>query len=555
MVYVDIDVSLPDTNGSDTNGSDTNGSDQTLGRRVSRNRKLRKRRVSLLDRLLLLFSTSRRVDKLWIATEESSKSGLVLSRVIDALCLIKTHDPHRFNRILRDLDRMWELVVPGADARYYVALRTCECNRRFVLDDASSPELIAATIVHEATHARLWHCGIGYEEEVRARVEKVCIRRELAFAAKLPSGQAVRARAEQKLALPHEFCSDAHAEDRHVGDRVAALRDFGTPAWLMRALSAVRVRRVAPTSGGAHPDTARTPDDVARLQEAQRELERARCGVEPTVAIGQPTPGCDHAEPTLGPEHFDTATILVNLADLVQAQGNLAMARSLFERALAIREKVLGPDHPDTATTLSYLADLLHAQGDLAGMRPLLERALAIDEKALGPDHPSTAIDLSNLGGLLRKQGNFAAARPLLERALKIDQKALGPEHPDTARDLSNLARLLSESGQRKEAEAYFLGAIAIAEKALGPEHPDTGRYQSHYARLLLDAGRAAKALALAETALTTHEASFGVDHPWTKASVRVTADVLAVLGRMEEAAFLRARVGLMANLGPSPGP
>jgi hypothetical protein len=32
-------------------------------------------------------------------------------------------------------------------------------------------------------------------------------------------------------------------------------------------------------------------------------------------------------------------------------QGNLAAARLLFERALAIRERVLGPDHPDTVAT------------------------------------------------------------------------------------------------------------------------------------------------------------------------------------------------------------
>jgi Tfp pilus assembly protein PilF len=44
---------------------------------------------------------------------------------------------------------------------------------------------------------------------------------------------------------------------------------------------------------------------------------------------------------------------------------------------VAIREKVLGPEHPDTAVSLSNLAILLQAQGDLAGARPLYERALA----------------------------------------------------------------------------------------------------------------------------------------------------------------------------------
>ena len=54
------------------------------------------------------------------------------------------------------------------------------------------------------------------------------------------------------------------------------------------------------------------------------------------------------------------------------ALGAYAEARPLYERALAIREKVLGAEHPDTATSLNNLAILLRAQGDLAAARPLL---------------------------------------------------------------------------------------------------------------------------------------------------------------------------------------
>jgi hypothetical protein len=63
---------------------------------------------------------------------------------------------------------------------------------------------------------------------------------------------------------------------------------------------------------------------------------------------------------------------------------------------------VLGPEHPDTATSLNNLAGLLYAQGDLAGARPLYERALAIREKVLGPEHPNTATVRNNLS-ILRK--------------------------------------------------------------------------------------------------------------------------------------------------------
>jgi hypothetical protein len=72
-------------------------------------------------------------------------------------------------------------------------------------------------------------------------------------------------------------------------------------------------------------------------------------------------------------------------------QGELAPARLLLERALAIHEKVLGPDHSNTATSLNNLARLLQDQGELAAARTLYEHALAIKKKVLGADHPRTA--------------------------------------------------------------------------------------------------------------------------------------------------------------------
>jgi tetratricopeptide (TPR) repeat protein len=66
---------------------------------------------------------------------------------------------------------------------------------------------------------------------------------------------------------------------------------------------------------------------------------------------------------------------------------------------------VLGAEHPDTATTLNNLALLFKSQGDYDGARPLYERALAIYEKVLGAEHPDTkdsaaaaAVVLDSLG-------------------------------------------------------------------------------------------------------------------------------------------------------------
>ncbi|WP_298364784.1 tetratricopeptide repeat protein [Azospirillum sp.] len=118
------------------------------------------------------------------------------------------------------------------------------------------------------------------------------------------------------------------------------------------------------------------------------------------------------------------AGILLNgVASYRQAAlGAYEQARSLFTRALAIRETALGPDHPDTATCLSNLAELYRAQGRLGEAAPLYARALAICETALGPDHPDTATCLSNLAELYRAQGRLEAAAPLFTRSLAITE-------------------------------------------------------------------------------------------------------------------------------------
>jgi hypothetical protein len=118
-------------------------------------------------------------------------------------------------------------------------------DRRFVLAETSTPELIAATIVHEATHARLHHRGIAYKEEWRQRIERACVRRELAFAAKLPHGDLVRAQAEAALALctTQGFWTNTAFDARHDTDHIEVFRDLGAPSWLVRALQAVLALR------------------------------------------------------------------------------------------------------------------------------------------------------------------------------------------------------------------------------------------------------------------------------------------------------------------------
>ena len=137
------------------------------------------------------------MDGLWVGAEQGGERGL--RRAEEALDIIKQHDRHRYNRIRGDIERVWVRVIPGALARFNEALSACELDARFVLDEASPLEVIAAAIVHEATHARIARCGIAYEEDKRHRIEAICIRRELAFAARLHDGEQVRVWAKPQI--------------------------------------------------------------------------------------------------------------------------------------------------------------------------------------------------------------------------------------------------------------------------------------------------------------------------------------------------------------------
>ena len=248
-------------------------------------------------------------------------------------------------------------------------------------------------------------------------------------------------------------------------------------------------------------------------------------------------------------ENTELAHLLSRAGRYVLVQSDLAVARLLCERALAIREKALGPEHPDTSISLTQLAEVLLNQGDPATAQPLLERALAIEEKALalGPEHHRATVILAYLGLALRDQGDLAAARLLYERALAIREKALalGPEHHRATVILAYLGLALRDQGDLAAARLLYERALAIREKALGPEHPDTSRARCNLARVLSASGNASKALSLAETAFSAHEKVLGPNHKWTKGSAQATADALDALGRAGEASALRARYGI----------
>jgi hypothetical protein len=195
-------------------------------------------KAKLAERILLWLSVNKTIDGLWIGAAGDASA---LQPVEAALNLIKKHDPRRYDRLRHDLIRVWIRLLPGDLACFNAAFGACELDTRFVLEHP--PEIIAATLVHEATHARLWRTGIDYVEESRHRIEAICIRQELVFAGRLPKGTIVLEWAEARLLQPSDLSDQAFGA-RHLTGSIEAFRHSGAPEWLVQAVLALRTYRI-----------------------------------------------------------------------------------------------------------------------------------------------------------------------------------------------------------------------------------------------------------------------------------------------------------------------
>jgi tetratricopeptide (TPR) repeat protein len=251
-------------------------------------------------------------------------------------------------------------------------------------------------------------------------------------------------------------------------------------------------------------------------------------------------------------EDVEMATLCTNLGYHLYATGDYVMARSLYERALAICEQALGPAHPQTALSLNNLGLLLKTMGDYAAARPFLERSLVIAEQTLEPDDLDTALSLNNLGLLLKSTGDYVGAQPLYERALAIYEQVLGPDHPTTTRSLNNLALLLSTTGDYAKARPLYERALAIRQQVLEPDHPDIATSLNNLALLLKNIGDYESARTLFVRALAIVEQVLGIDHPTTALSLNNLAYLLEAMGDYESAQplFVRALTIYEQRLG-----
>jgi tetratricopeptide (TPR) repeat protein len=269
---------------------------------------------------------------------------------------------------------------------------------------------------------------------------------------------------------------------------------------------------------------------------------------------------------------------------LVQA-GDLASARRLLDRSVALLQTATGPEHPDVANVLNALGVVTLRQGEIETARCCFRKAWRIAERCrlahqddsrtstnadsanavqetfdvdgaldIPPADQEGSVEdntiarigvqaLSNLGNLEREAGNWVRAGRLLKRAVRLARTRLGPDDLDTSNALNNLGMWCKFTGRFDLGRRCYRRALTIIRRHCSPGEarcsPDVASIYHNLGGLEHTAGNFAAGEPFARKSVQIRRRAIGTTHPDYAADVGGLAAIIADQGRADEAESL----------------
>ena len=234
-------------------------------------------------------------------------------------------------------------------------------------------------------------------------------------------------------------------------------QDVEAEATFKRALAVhVTIRETAETDGGDHLRYTLVPGETSERLWAlilnNQGLVAYRLGkLRPAEQCWRQS--IDLYRKTPGIATGAVGAPMANLGELLRLQKQFPEAAEQLTAALSIFETTLGPDSYRVALVLNLLGNTLSETGDLAQARRLYNRSLALTRKHAGEEHSQNGVVLSNLAELEVREGSTGRALELYTRSLEILEKSLGPNHPILIPTLMGQVALLRQLGRSKDAK------------------------------------------------------------------------------------------------------
>jgi tetratricopeptide (TPR) repeat protein len=212
--------------------------------------------------------------------------------------------------------------------------------------------------------------------------------------------------------------------------------------------------------GPEHPDVARALDGQAQALHGQGDVDEAIARYERALAIRQAALGDDH--PTL-------ALSFTNIGLLHAKAGRHADAIAPLRRGVALVEAAYG-DGEQLVTALNALAEVLVEVGEVAEATPLYDRGIAIGERIAAADLGTL---LTGRAELHVAAGAASHAEPLLRRALELWAAQTGEDQVHEGYTRYALAHALWQLDRPEEARGEARAALQYLVEADPPMHAE----------------------------------------------------------------------------------
>ena len=224
----------------------------------------------------------------------------------------------------------------------------------------------------------------------------------------------------------------------------------------------------------------------------------------------------DSRKTALGEQHPDVASSFNNIGIVYRKQGDYDKALEYYIKALNIREAVLGEQHPDVATNYDNIGNVYSDQGDINKALEYYIKALNIRKAVLGEQHPDVATSYINTGTAFGQQGDYDKALEHFDIALNILKTNFGENHPFVANCYNNIGIVYRHKDNYDKANEYNFKALNIQIAIFGEKHFDVASSYNNIGIVFAEQSSYDDALEYFNKALNTFEAIFGENHPLT---------------------------------------
>jgi tetratricopeptide (TPR) repeat protein len=226
----------------------------------------------------------------------------------------------------------------------------------------------------------------------------------------------------------------------------------------------------------------------------------------------------------LPPRHPVLALVRNSMGVLARSRGDLDAALEHFDAALASE---LGETEQYRVGILLSLAGIQQARGDLVAAELQTKEALALEIKLHGSKSLGACAAGSQLGALVSALGRHDEAIGILVEVVENLEAMFGTdEHLEVGIAACTLGAAFDRAGRLEEAEASYRAGLAVRERILGRDQPELAATLLNLGRILDRRGDRAGGRELAERAVRNLEGRVVPNHPFLLAARgRLAAD------------------------------